>query len=187
MSLNTIAIEGGQSGCIVLWPWVAVIARSVVLLLNKRRFFFFPTAFALWCSSQGAAACLAMTVNMITDLSALCKHGFVRSQLCASWPLASGLQSHANDSYANERHSELWGCCWSDSNSSYTFWSAGISYTLSRSPSPSCPALSHLCFPSVWGATAQQRSIKRTQVEHKLDREKKAKPSWAKWLLFWYL
>lgn len=124
-----------------------------------------------------------MTVNMITDLSALCRHGFVHH---GRLPLASC--ANANDSYANERRPELWGCCWSDSNSSYTFWSAGISYTLSRSPSSLCPALSHLCFLSVWGVTAQQRSIKRTQVEHELDHSegKKAKPSWAKWLILYF-
>lgn len=57
--------------------------------------------------SQREAVCLAMTANMIRDLIALCKHGFVRSELCASWLPASSLQRHANDSYANEPHSEL--------------------------------------------------------------------------------
>lgn len=91
----------------------------------------------LWHTNQREAICLAMMTNMIRDLSALCKHGFVRSEICASWLPASSLQGYANDSYANEHHSELSA-------------SAGATVILSihfdplAFPTP-CPAVLRLC------------------------------------------
>lgn len=79
-----------------------MIACYVLLLLSSA--FSFR---ALQRRSQREAVCLAITANMIRDLSALHKQGFVRSELCASWLPASSLQHHANDSYANEHLSEL--------------------------------------------------------------------------------
>ena len=90
-------------GSQVFFWWHCDLELNVYSVIVKKCFAFF----ALWQRSTRNASCLAMTANMFRDLSALCKHGFVRSELCASWLLASSLKPHANDSYANEHHSEL--------------------------------------------------------------------------------
>lgn len=102
--------------------------------------FFSLSLRALRVQQQRGAVRLAVTANMIRDLSALCKHGFLCSKHCASWLHASGLQRHANDSYANEHLSERLAADGWTVILSIHFWSAGISYICP----PFCPPLSSL-------------------------------------------
>lgn len=99
MALRTNCPVKSQSGC----PWHCVTLSWMYTVISCCVLNNVFAVCALWHRSHREAVCLAMTVNMIRNLSVLCKHGFVCSELCASWLLASS----TNDSYANEHHSEL--------------------------------------------------------------------------------
>lgn len=127
----TAAMWAVRFSFMTLWPWIKSIQwLPAMFCCCWIAFFFF---FNFLCSlMHGAKERLHVwpwrqtwsetSVNM-----ALCTLSFVHHGC-----LPPCLQRHANDSYANEHHSELLATAGrGNCNSSYTFWSTGISYSLS--------------------------------------------------------